>query len=241
MHNLQTVPLSQGSSYTSNQFAQWQTSNHDENANRSLQDSEIMQQKEENLSGVQSKRHDTDSPNQQQKNDSSQEINSLPLQHISQDSHQTTEAEQENTLHSSGAVNMQNPEKNMQNPESPHLNLQGANNLQSMQSLTTGTSGLPRVATEASNQSESATGSSSQAAINVVKQGKQVPFAMLFPHIQPQLDKDRAMQLQTLYLKLKVICYSCLFLAPFCLFCYGSFANNWDMRFRKMKFPRKVL
>lgn len=198
-----SVPLSQGSSYTSNQFAPWQTANHDENASRcSLQDSETMQPKEENLSDMQLKRLDTDSQNQQQKNDSSQEINSLPLQHISQDSYQTTEVEQD-TLHSSRAVNMQNPEKNTQNPESPHLNLQGANNLQSMQSLTTGTSGLPRVATMAGNQSESATGSSSQAAMNIAKQGKQVPFAMLFPHIQPQLDKDRAAQLQTLYVKLK--------------------------------------
>lgn len=198
-----SVPLSQGSSYTSNQFAPWQTANHDENASCcSLQDSETMQPKEENLSDMQLKRLDTDSQNQQQKNDSSQEINSLPLQHISQDSYQTTEVEQD-TLHSSRAVNMQNPEKNTQNPESPHLNLQGANNLQSMQSLTTGTSGLPRVATMAGNQSESATGSSSQAAMNLAKQGKQVPFAMLFPHIQPQLDKDRAAQLQTLYVKLK--------------------------------------
>lgn len=198
-----SVPLSQGSSYTSKQFAPWQASNHDENAScRSLQDSDTMQQKEENLSDMQLKRHDTDSQNHQQKNDSSQEINSLPLQHISQDSYQTKEVEQD-TLHSSRAVNMQNPEKNTQNPESQHLNLQGANNLQSMQSLTTGTSGLPHVATEASNQSESATGSSTQAAMNVAKQGKQVPFAMLFPHIQPQLDKDRAMQLQTLYHKLK--------------------------------------
>lgn len=196
-----SVPLSQGSSYTSNQFAPWQTANHDENASRcSLQDSETMQPKEENLPDMQLKRLDTDSQNQQQKNDSSQEINSLPLQHISQDSYQTTEVEQD-TLHSSRAVNMQNPEKNTQNPESPHLNLQGANNLQSMQSLTT--SGLPRVATMAGNQSESATGSSSQAAMNLAKQGKQVPFAMLFPHIQPQLDKDRAAQLQTLYVKLK--------------------------------------
>ncbi|XP_015158298.1 transcription initiation factor TFIID subunit 4b isoform X2 [Solanum tuberosum] len=198
-----SVPLSQGSSYTSNQFAPWQTANHDENASCcSLQDSETMQPKEENLSDMQLKRLDTDSQNQQQKNDSSQEINSLPLQHISQDSYHTTEVEQD-TLHSSRAVSMQNPEKNTQNPESPHLNLQGVNNLQSMQSLTTGTSGLPRVATVASNQSESATGSSSQAAMNIAKQGKQVPFAMLFPHIQPQLDKDRAAQLQTLYVKLK--------------------------------------
>ncbi|OIT22783.1 PREDICTED: transcription initiation factor TFIID subunit 4b isoform X2 [Nicotiana attenuata] len=199
-----SVPLSQGSSYTSNQFASWQTSNHDENGSRhSLQESETVQQKEGNISDMQLKGHGTDSQNQQQKNDSSQEISSLPLQHISShDTYQTTEVEQD-TLHSSKAVNIQNPEKNTQNPESQHLNLQGAQSQQSMQSLTTGTSGLPLVAADASNQSESATGSSSQSAINVAKQGKQVPFAMLFPHIQPQLDKDRAMQLQTLYVKLK--------------------------------------
>ena len=34
--------------------------------------------------------------------------------------------------------------------------------------------------------------------------GKQVPFALLLPVIEPQLDKDRAMQLQGLYVRLRV-------------------------------------
>ena len=34
--------------------------------------------------------------------------------------------------------------------------------------------------------------------------GKQVPFAMLLPVIEPQLDRDRAAQLQTLYARLRV-------------------------------------
>ncbi|KAI4366475.1 hypothetical protein MLD38_022349 [Melastoma candidum] len=38
---------------------------------------------------------------------------------------------------------------------------------------------------------------------NRVNRAKQVPFALLLPVILPQLDKDRAMQLQTLYAKLK--------------------------------------
>lgn len=38
---------------------------------------------------------------------------------------------------------------------------------------------------------------------NPLNRGKQVPFALLLPVILPQLDKDRAMQLQTLYSKLK--------------------------------------
>ncbi|KAI3711105.1 hypothetical protein L2E82_40950 [Cichorium intybus] len=33
--------------------------------------------------------------------------------------------------------------------------------------------------------------------------GKQVPFALLLPVIEPQLDKDRAMQLQGLYVRLR--------------------------------------
>ncbi|KAE8704142.1 hypothetical protein F3Y22_tig00110458pilonHSYRG00041 [Hibiscus syriacus] len=38
---------------------------------------------------------------------------------------------------------------------------------------------------------------------NQVNRGKQVPFAVLLPSLLPQLDKDRAMQLHTLYGKLK--------------------------------------
>ncbi|KAK8643081.1 hypothetical protein V6N13_012396 [Hibiscus sabdariffa] len=38
---------------------------------------------------------------------------------------------------------------------------------------------------------------------NPVNRGKQVPFAVLLPALAPQLDKDRAMQLHTLYDKLK--------------------------------------
>ncbi|XVF36393.1 hypothetical protein REPUB_Repub19eG0054700 [Reevesia pubescens] len=38
---------------------------------------------------------------------------------------------------------------------------------------------------------------------NPISRGKQVPFAVLLPALLPQLDKDRAMQLHTLYGKLK--------------------------------------
>ncbi|KAE9457241.1 hypothetical protein C3L33_10868, partial [Rhododendron williamsianum] len=40
-------------------------------------------------------------------------------------------------------------------------------------------------------------------AMNSVKSGKQVPFGMLLPILVPQLDKERGMQLNTLYMKLK--------------------------------------
>ncbi|KAK4434372.1 Transcription initiation factor TFIID subunitb [Sesamum alatum] len=45
--------------------------------------------------------------------------------------------------------------------------------------------------------------SSNQQPGTALKLNKQVPFGMLLPIIQPQLDKDRAMQLHTLYFKLK--------------------------------------
>ncbi|KAI3460167.1 hypothetical protein Pfo_016830 [Paulownia fortunei] len=45
--------------------------------------------------------------------------------------------------------------------------------------------------------------SSNQQPGTTLKLNKQVPFGMLLPIIQPQLDKDRAMQLHTLYFKLK--------------------------------------
>lgn len=44
----------------------------------------------------------------------------------------------------------------------------------------------------------------SEQASNSVNRSKQVPFASLMPVLMPQLDKDRAMQLQTLFNKLKV-------------------------------------
>ncbi|XP_043713153.1 transcription initiation factor TFIID subunit 4b-like [Telopea speciosissima] len=44
---------------------------------------------------------------------------------------------------------------------------------------------------------------SADIASNPNSRGKQVPFALLIPNIMPHLDKDQAMQLQTLYAKLR--------------------------------------
>ncbi|XP_075092965.1 transcription initiation factor TFIID subunit 4b isoform X2 [Nicotiana tabacum] len=193
-----------GSCCTLNQSAPWQTSGDDENADhQSLQNSQNMQQKEGDSSDMELKQHGIDAPTQQHEDDSSQELNSLRLQHIhAKDAYQLLRAEQ-NTLHASEVLNLKRSEKNPENLDSRHLNLQGLSNQQSMQSFPTGTSGQQLMAAKTSNQPKSATGLSSQPAIDVVKQGKQVPFAILIPHIQRQLDKDRAMHLQTLYLKLR--------------------------------------
>lgn len=53
-----------------------------------------------------------------------------------------------------------------------------------------------------SNQQDMTTGKTANAMNRPA--GKEVPFASLLPLIRPQLDKDRAMQLQVLYNQLKV-------------------------------------
>ncbi|XP_019255665.1 PREDICTED: transcription initiation factor TFIID subunit 4b-like isoform X3 [Nicotiana attenuata] len=162
-----------------------------------------MQQKEGDSSDLELKQHGIDAPTQQHEDDSSQELNSLRLQHIhAKDAYQLPRAEQ-NTLHAFEVLNLKRSEKNPENLDSRHLNLQGLSNQQSMQSFPTGTSGQQLMAAKTSYQPKSATDLSSQPAIDVVNQGKQVPFSILIPHIQRQLDKDRAMHLQTLYLKLR--------------------------------------
>lgn len=57
----------------------------------------------------------------------------------------------------------------------------------------------------------------SEQANNPLNRSKQVPFASLMPVLMPQLDKDRGMQLQTLFTRLKVVSY------------------NWNLYFRGMK------
>nr|GMD89165.1 transcription initiation factor TFIID subunit 4B-like isoform X1 [Ipomoea batatas]GMD89166.1 transcription initiation factor TFIID subunit 4B-like isoform X1 [Ipomoea batatas] len=207
--------LSQGNSHTSNQFVDWQITSHGENTMpQSLQDSKDTLQKSYNSSEMELKRQGQDTDNQQQI-DLSQEMNSLPLQHLSSKDGQPSQPEQ--PMHR--PIDMQSSDKNpvptqehnrTQNPEPQHLNLHGISTQQSMstamtgqQSMSVGTSSQQPVTTGMINQTEMASATGSQSTGNALKQGKQVPFAMLFPHIQPQLDKDRAMQLQTLYHKLR--------------------------------------
>ncbi|XP_019256519.1 PREDICTED: transcription initiation factor TFIID subunit 4b-like [Nicotiana attenuata] len=183
-------PSDSGSCCTLNQSAPWQTSGDDENADhQSLQNSQNMQQKEGDSSDLELKQHGIDAPTQQHEDDSSQELNSLRLQHIhAKDAYQLPRAEQ-NTLHAFEVLNLKRSEKNPENLDSRHLNLQGLSNQQSMQSFPTGTSGQQLMAAKTSYQPKSATDLSSQPAIDVVNQGKQVPFSILIPHIQRQLDK----------------------------------------------------
>ncbi|CAI9263344.1 unnamed protein product [Lactuca saligna] len=60
---------------------------------------------------------------------------------------------------------------------------------------------MNRMGNQQQQQAMSATGQAANAMNR--PSGKQVPFALLFPVIEPQLDKDRAMQLQGLYVRLR--------------------------------------
>ncbi|KAF5955518.1 hypothetical protein HYC85_008374 [Camellia sinensis] len=187
--NSDTAPLSQGSNHTSSQlFPPWQTSRQDKNTNgRNQQDLAGFLQQERHSSGMELKQHGYGPENQQQQIVTSRELNCIPLQQKQpQDDCQQWPVEQ-NNLHFSQTMGIQNFGKNpvhIRKPdrthnsgsESQYPKLQKMNNQQAM-------------ATEQT--------------INPMNHGKQVSFALLLPVIRPQLDKDRAMQLETLYVKLK--------------------------------------
>uniref|UniRef100_A0A5B7ABZ1 Putative TBP-associated factor 4 isoform 1 n=1 Tax=Davidia involucrata TaxID=16924 RepID=A0A5B7ABZ1_DAVIN len=184
-----SAALSQGSNHTSSQlFSQWQTSSQDESANyQNQQDLKGSQQQEQHSSEMELKQHISGSESQQQQMDTLQGLDCIPLQQKqSQDDGQQRQSEQ-NTLHFPQTMGMQNSEKNpvhIQEPDRTH-NPDSESQYPKLQ--------------KTSNQLPMAP----EQAINPMNRGKQVPFALLLPVIQPQLDKDRAMQLQTIYLKLK--------------------------------------
>lgn len=185
-----TAVLSQGSNHTSSQlYQQWQTPSHDENASYQIQhDVNVSQQEEQHSSLTDLKQHGSGSENQLQKIESSQELNCLPLQHKqSQDNFPQQQTEQNNP-HISQTMSIQNSEKGPAVGQEPDRT-QDPNSLsQYLRSQ------------KMNNQQAGATGQAN----NALKNSKQVPFAMLLPVIEPLLDKDRAMQLRTLYNRLKV-------------------------------------
>ncbi|CBI19420.3 unnamed protein product, partial [Vitis vinifera] len=180
--------LSQGSNHTSSQlFSQWQTSSQDENTDsQSQQELKSLQQQELNSSDLEQKQHGSGVENQQQV-DASHDINRLPLQQKqSQDDPQQLQSEP-NPIQFSQAPGIQISEKNsvqipepdrIHNPDKQHQfpELQKINNQQ---------------------------GIATEQASNSGNQNKHIPFGMLLPSIIPHLDKDRALQLRTLYAKLK--------------------------------------
>ncbi|XVE55784.1 hypothetical protein DITRI_Ditri03aG0185100 [Diplodiscus trichospermus] len=184
--------LSQGSNpATSQSLAQWPTTGQDGNTNfqnqKALESAQQQQQPSSETEQKQQGAVDTVSqPQVPQTNDVPRELNRLPSQQKQpQDDRQQGVAEQ---------VSAQVP--------------------QTTGTQTTEKSPVPRELERTNNQESESQYAKLQKMSNQqaggteqpnhpMNRGKQVPFAVLLPALLPQLDKDRAMQLHTLYGKLK--------------------------------------
>ncbi|KAK1392356.1 transcription initiation factor TFIID subunit 4b [Heracleum sosnowskyi] len=184
-----TAALSQGSNHNSGQlFPQWQTSSQNENASCQIQQVVNVAQQEQHASIKELNQHGSASENQlQQQIDSSKELNSIPVQpKQSQDSFPQQQTEQTNP-HVSQSLGIQNSERSAAVGQEP-------NRAQDPSSIS------QYLRSQKMNSQQAAATSQAN---NASKNGKQVPFAMLFPVIEPLLDKDKAMQLRTIYNRLK--------------------------------------
>ncbi|KAK8971947.1 hypothetical protein V6N11_035632 [Hibiscus sabdariffa] len=183
-----TAVLSQGSNRASSQsLPQWPTMGQEGNTNFTNQQAvqNVQQQQQRSSEMEQKKQGALVMGSLQQPNDVLQGVNHLPPQQKQpQDNRQlvaeqvSAQVPQMNGIQTTERSPIpREPERtNIQDSESQYAKLQKMSNQQAS-------------GTEQPN--------------NQVNRGKQVPFAVLLPSLLPQLDKDRAMQLHTLYGKLK--------------------------------------
>uniref|UniRef100_A0A7N0UVR3 RST domain-containing protein n=1 Tax=Kalanchoe fedtschenkoi TaxID=63787 RepID=A0A7N0UVR3_KALFE len=162
-------------------FHQWQNPNQDGNANQQSQLDHSSISQEECVSGEQ-KQQLSGFDNQQQNLDASrsQEVSQSPLQLKQED------ATAQSTIQPLKPTQLQIPE----------------NNAQPMQESGR-TPNSEREAQLSKLQYVNQQAISSEQTSNMLNKGKQVPFALLLPVITPQLDKERAMKLNSLYVRLK--------------------------------------
>ncbi|RDX85373.1 Transcription initiation factor TFIID subunit 4b, partial [Mucuna pruriens] len=178
--------LSQGSNTTSSQsLSQWPTSNQDSRTDCQNQEPKTAQQQEQPSSEMELKQHG--SLVDQLQHVASQDINNPHLsQKQSQDECHQAPAVQV-SLQNSQAIGIQNSGKD------PVLNNEAVKNHNP--SSESQYAKLQQMSNQQATVSEQP---SSQG-----NRSKQVPFGLLLPILIPQLAKDRAMQLQTLFAKLK--------------------------------------
>lgn len=174
-------------------MAQWQNASQDENTNfHTQQGLESARLQEQHLQQMEQKQHGSVAENQQQQqNESSvsEEHNRNPLQQKqSQDDRQQGQVEEKTPSQVSQTTGIQICEKN---PVAMHVPERIQNQV-----------GGPQYSKIQKMSNQQAIGAEQPS--NPMNRGKQVPFALLLPALVPHLDKDRAMQLHTLYGKLKV-------------------------------------
>ncbi|KAE8666462.1 PXMP2/4 family protein 4-like isoform X1 [Hibiscus syriacus] len=191
-HSGSSTAVSQGSNPASGQsVAQWPTLGQDGNTN--FQNQQVLrsvQQQHQISSETEQKQQGSVNAGSQQQlqqpNDVQQEHNRLPLQQKQlQGDNQQGVAEQI-PAQVSQTTRIQTTEKSPTPREPERTNNQDS---ESQYAKLQKTSNQPASGAEQPN--------------NPMNRGKQVPFAVLLPALVPQLDKDRAMQLHTLYGKLK--------------------------------------
>uniref|UniRef100_A0A2P2KVE0 Uncharacterized protein MANES_03G054700 n=1 Tax=Rhizophora mucronata TaxID=61149 RepID=A0A2P2KVE0_RHIMU len=178
--------LSQESNQNYSQpFLNWQTPRQDENASVPRQQDpqsvsvqqKQLQQQPQHLPVMELKQQASSAENEQHRNDISQEFNHLqPQQKQSQDSIQQRPGEQF-PLQISQATTMRISEKSPIPGSEPGVQKMGNQQTTGMDSI--------------------------EQAGNAKSHAKQIPFALLLPALKPHLDKDREMQLQTLFNKLR--------------------------------------
>lgn len=182
--------LSQGGNHTPSQLPQWETANQDQSIECHIQqDQKAAQQLEQPLSGMELKQHASVIEDEQQ-GDAPEVFNNVQMpEKRSQDDGQQVQT-QNNSLQNPQTSGMQISEKSSisihESDRRPGL--EGESQFAKLQKM--------------SNQQATITEQASNP-INRSRPG-QVPFGVLLPVLQAQLDKDRAMQLQTIFAKLKV-------------------------------------
>lgn len=199
--------LSQGNNQTSSQsLPQWQTANQDQSTECQIQqDQRSAQKQEQTLSGMELKQHGSVIENQQQQSDASNELNRLQLpQKRSQDDCQQGQAQQI-PVQNPQQISVQNPQQiSVQNPQTTGMQISDKTPIPvhepDRSSNQEGESQFSKLQ-KMSNQQATITERTSNPT-NRNRPG-QVPFGLLLPVLQAQLDKDRAMQLQTIFAKLK--------------------------------------
>ncbi|KAJ4701641.1 Transcription initiation factor TFIID subunit 4B [Melia azedarach] len=176
---------------SSHPMAQWQNASLDENTNfQSRQGLESARLQEQHSHQMELKQRGPVIENQPQQNDSSasDELNHHTLQQKqSQDNRQQGQTQDQTPTQIPQTTGIQVSEKNPVPAHEPERmqNQVGESQYSKIQKM--------------SNQQTIGT----EQASNPMNRGKQVPFALLLPALVPHLDKDRAMQLHTLYGKLK--------------------------------------
>ncbi|GMH16456.1 hypothetical protein Nepgr_018297 [Nepenthes gracilis] len=187
--NSDTAAMSQGSNQTSSQmYFQWQASSRDENdSSQSQQFLRTPEQQVEQPSEVEVKQLGSSAESQQQEVGVSQAPSKLPLQHTqTQGTGQEQKAEQ-NSLEVPQSSGMQISE----NRTSQILEPDRTQNPNSESQF----SNMKKFGSQQTTVQDQANSSANRA--------RQIPFGSLLPIILPELDKDRAMQLNTLYSKLR--------------------------------------